>query len=473
MGPGRFDPTTLIKGSVIRPPAYSMCDRQTVITPYIIHDECYQVSVHNSCQCNELHALYRRHLIARNTELDVEFLQTMLPVNVDCERISYDEVVSGYTGRKKRMYYGAMLTLIQSPWFLHSWSRVKMFVKPDRYPAADIYDKIPRAIQYRKPEFNLLLATYLKPYEHAFYENALSNIGLRSVAKGLNNFQRAANLVEAATYFRNPVYVLCDHSKFDSHVTVHHLKWVHQQYLRTYPHSYLLRALLKYQLTNKGTTKSGIKYTVKGTRMSGDYDTALGNTLLNYAILNTCFNHIKNHIFLDGDDSVIIVESDDLNSVDFSMFSRLGMTTETQVVREAHEVEFCRAKLYPEGPLFMRNHKRSLSNLCVSLKTYTGEGIKRYYAGVGVGELCINNGVPIMGPIALKLASYGKPLELEEYKYYGAYEGYQQPTDDARLAYYNMFGVSPEEQIRIERDFVPPLEFPTDNEDKYLSLNTE
>lgn len=194
--------------------------------------------------------------------------------------------------------------------------------------------------------------------------------------------------------------------------------------------------------------------------MSGDYDTALGNTLLNHYILSVVFRNVKHHILLDGDDSVIVMEKHQLHLLDFSEFDKLGMTTTYEVVHELDQVEFCRSKLIglDDVPRFARDWRRATANMGVTVRNYPDkESWLRYFAGVGMGELAASNGVPIIGPLAVHLSKlHGKPIMLDEYKFKGAFTSWAPITDEVRDAYYKQWDVSPEMQLHYENELCNP-----------------
>lgn len=237
----------------------------------------YQTRIFNSCICNELHALLRRHLTVRPTQFDPGYFRRksrpilQLYREIQVERARYSAIINGYVGGKKKIYERAAENLRHTRNY-HAWAAVSMFVKAERFTEEEITKKVPRAIQFRRPEFNLLLASYLKPYEHAVY-SIDGMLGLREVAKGLNNIQRASILQQATALFDNPIFISTDHSKFDSYVNKTHLGLLHDLYLRAYSQCTLLRRLLNHQKVNWGYSRNGLRYRVEATRMSGDYDT--------------------------------------------------------------------------------------------------------------------------------------------------------------------------------------------------------
>lgn len=423
----------------------------------------YQVTTHAGCVCNEVRALYNRHLVDRSHipfqggyfkrmarkvigELDIPHTPA----------VSYMNIIRGYTGAKRNAYLRAYerIKLYQ---FDRRWTYVKMFVKPDKYPVDAAMDKAPRAIQYRSPEYNLLVGKYLKPIEECFY-NMKSPGGFRFVAKGLNNVQRAELLQAQSATFQNPCYILLDHSAFDSTINETHLRETHKFYSK-FNRSQGLR-LLKYQINNKGFSKHGIKYRIKGTRMSGDYDTALGNSFVNYVCLRSWLriNNVRGEILLDGDDSVVTIEKSSLARLNFDHFAKCGFETKCEIVYEIEEVEFCQSKYLPtDPPRFSRNPWRALSRLNISIRDYHGTGWARYQAGIGLGEMAVNQGVPILYEVGKKLASLShRPIFDSETYYKVSVESNPLPiTPAVRDAYYRAWGITPTQQVAIESSYTP------------------
>lgn len=279
-------------------------------------------------------------------------------------------------------------------------ANVKMFVKPDRYPTDVCAEKDPRAIQYRSMEFNLLWASYLMPLEHWAYENLRLGVSqTKIIAKGLNPYQRASIILEKNQYFTDPIYLLVDHSRFDSTINVTHLKCTHSIYKKSYKGK-IFHELAISQLHNKGISKHGIKYSVKGTRMSGDFDTGLGNCLVNIICLTGILydsNIKKFDLIVDGDDSIIFIERCDLSLFRRELFEDYGFDTKFDYTDNLHKAEFCQSRLIlSDPPVMVRNPRRAWSHANATLKQYTGKRLKELFAGIGVCELSLNQGVPVM-----------------------------------------------------------------------------
>lgn len=469
----------LAKGAKILSVPKLHCNNTTRFVVNNAYQGTYQVVTHAGCICNEIRALHNRHLIDRALpEYDKYFIR-------DCAKLvfqefsfeilnpcSYWSIINSYVGRKRNTYMRAYED-IQTHGFLKSWAIVNMFVKPDKYPLAAAYDKAPRAIQYRRPAFNLILARYLHPVEKWLYEQ-LSPTGFRFIAKGLNNVDRAIELKRQSDSFSNPCYILLDHSAFDSSITQDHLKMCHKFYSKLIK-SRTLQKLLRCQLVNKGYSRHGIKYKVTGTRMSGDFDTALGNCIVNYVALRSWLKmaKVRGEILLDGDDSIVTVERSNLARLDMGHFSKFGLTTKINVVHEITSVDFCQAIYLPsEPPRFARNPLRALSRYNISIRNYHGEGWFRYLAGIGLGEAAVSVGVPILEAIGHKLAALSTaPIFDTETWYKSNQSGTKVAiTDEVRMHYYSAYGIAPEQQIAIESDYTPNLRSSSELLQEFLSL---
>lgn len=462
-----YPPTITLRSTakLVRPPprTYPHTTRLLVMAEV---PTAYRVSVHSSCPCNEIRALTERHLVqcwtpGQLVDQAKHFRSVAydLPVPPGKHKMSKYGMALEYDGAKKRAYMRAYHNLKQGL-KLKSWTTVKMFVKPDKYPEGEVYSKAPRAIQYRSPEYNLLVGSFLRPYEKAIYPFLTSNVGMPAVAKGLNNMQRASNIVDASKLFSSPVYLMLDHSKFDSHVEDYHLKWLHRQYVRA-TGSRWLRYLLSFTINNRCYSKGGMAYTVRGGRMSGDYDTALGNTLLNYRLMQTWLGTVKSHVLLDGDDSVVIVEKRDYDTLlsNFRHFEDNGFHTKLETCHELWQVEFCRSKLIPtDPPVFGREPIRALSNMAVNLRDYHGAGYLRFLAGVGKGELCASAGIPIISKLAKVWEGLSdNPILSDRHHAYGMEAADVEVTDEVREYYARQWGITRDQQINIESNIRTPV----------------
>lgn len=461
MGLQTIDP----RHRILRKPTISH-ESRTAVYEVLGHPYQYRVNVHTDCVCNEYIALTNRHLVDRtNVRFDKKLWASIsratrkfYPRNL--EPCSYEDIIKDYSGKKKRAYHNAAVLLRKEGLNKKHW-QVSMFVKPDRYPEGDCETKDPRAIQFRSPEFNLAFGAYIKPFEHAIYPSVTyaSVSGTRVIAKGLNNYERAELLLHKIDYFTNPVFVLLDHSRFDSTINQDHLRSTHVKYERAF-RSRRLAWLCKRQMVNNGTSKHGIKYIARGTRMSGDADTGCGNSVVNGDCLWGFLNHsgiTKYDFLLDGDDSVVIVEKCDVGKLDFSLFERMGFNTKHQVVGELSEVEFCQAKIVlAERVVFSRNPTRAMSHAAVSRKKYPRCAWSKWVGAVGMCEAAMNRGVPVLERFGVSLSRLTtKPLVDDDLRH--RWDMYQptirdacEVSADARESFALAWGISPQLQVLLE-----------------------
>lgn len=268
------------------------------------------------------------------------------------------------------------LHALNNPLPFHKMCVVRMMIK---YEKMHKLSKPPRAIQYRSTQFTLQFAKYILPLERAVYDLNLDRVGLRTFAKGRNNHERAVDL--RAIYDDCPGWdiYLADHSHFDASVGVKHLQACHDLYKMVFNNDKWLGQLCRAQLKNRGWTRGGLKYTCVARRMSGDADTALGNSLINYMVLKYMFGE-ECVVYCDGDDSVVFAPKGSVPRLDGS-----GFTTVVNRVDGFENIEFCQC--YPllteKGWIMARRALRAMTRMSVSCgKPMTGSYVKT----IGLGE---------------------------------------------------------------------------------------
>lgn len=201
--------------------------------------------------------------------------------------------------------------------------------------------KAPRLIQARHPSFNIEYGKYIKPLEQFItkYHHRHYNFG-----KG--SYDETARRIRFLSQ-RYAYYTEGDHSTFDSHVTVEMLRLCHTFYLSCYKHDPALVQLVRQTIRNNCKTRNGDRYTVYGTRMSGDVDTSLGNSLVNYAILKHLLDvlNIDGDVIVNGDDSIIFSAAPIPVNIATLYMRKFNMETKfKESVVSIHQVEFCKSK---------------------------------------------------------------------------------------------------------------------------------
>lgn len=399
------------------------------------------------------------------------------------------DIVAGYMGTKKNTMNLAYHSLL-----VHDLNRAdskgSMFVKVEHveydkglggayinyHPESHDYrrttNKDPRGIQFRSRRYVAALACFLKPFEEAWYHKPGNGpTRTRQVAKGLNPRQRAMLLRKKAAAFRDPVYLLLDHSRFDSFVYEWLLKHEHKHYLHAYrgnPEALkILKQLLKQQIINRLRSRHGVKYKLRGTRLSGDFNTGLGNTVINEEMFESILADWGIELFellLDGDDSVIIIEREDLHKVDMSLFKYYHMKTKLNVVDRFEDVEFCQCKPVEVEPgqwTMARNPVRFLQHFTTQ-RNDNGPEKWSTVAGYALCEFVANNGVPVLSVLCAEVYKHLEKRQIN-FKHSGLSKQMLRPlqyehriisiTPEARASFAKAWGIEVPQQIALETMF--------------------
>jgi hypothetical protein len=433
------------------------------------------VFTHSDCACNEELALANRHQKGGNQPTQEAMLQlreqlvwlherSLEAQTCGSKKLSRSGVVGSYSGKKRREFQRALESLRLDPYGPRD-ARVRMFLKADKYVVGGKIDA-PRCIQYRSKRYCLELARYLHGIEASTYV-ALDEFGTPVIAKSLNATQRAASLLAKARHFSQPYFLLLDHSKWDSHVTQAMLREEFRYYQLYFPGSSKLHRLLAEQLCNRGSTKNGTQYYTPGTRCSGDMNTGLGNSCLNAAILRSWLvaSCVRGSVFVDGDDSVVIVDASDVPRLlpipEF--MNAMGHETKVETTCDFERVEFCQCRpVLIDGVWTMvRNPARLLSRSLWTTLSITSDKFRaRLLKTIGECELCVAQGVPVSQSLATAMIAAGSGNLWKGYEGFARSQheavrpgrAHAKPISDAsRHSFWRAWDVSPVEQIYLER----------------------
>lgn len=388
-------------------------------------------------------------------------------------RLSRHDVVARYTGAKRRLYQNALDSLYRDP-ITRKDARLSMFVKFEKQNL----EKAPRGINPRSPRYNLELGTYLKHAEKPFYKAINRAFGAHTehtVIKGLNVSQTARVLRAKWELFTDPVAIGLDASKFDMHVSVHALLYEHQFYKSLFPGDKFLQWLLKLQLRNGGVAYAPdgkVKFSIAGTRCSGDLNTSLGNCLLMcsmvYAYARTRLVNVE--LANNGDDCVVFLERSDMSKFlcgldDWFRDRGFNMTTETPVY-DFVAIEFCQARPINtvNGWVMVRNHSAVVTKDAMCLIRLPNNNLFRKWM-YAVGE-CGSNiaaGVPVQSAFYECFMRSGvkcsSKFTQHIFKNTSMMSRLVQSgrsniiTDQARVDYYYAFGITPDCQLALENYF--------------------
>jgi hypothetical protein len=418
------------------------------------------VWTHKSCVCNERVALNQRHQVDDGARYDskVQLKRAFRGRIKLLQPVDQQVVIDHASGTKKKLLERARESLETNP-IDENDAAVKMFLKDDKYHTPDV--KTPRCIQYRNKRYCLLLAQYLIPIESMVY-TWLDNSGSPIFAKSRNLVQRGRDIQTKMDYFRDPVAISLDHSKFDAHCNKDLLKMEHWFYNQCFDNDPLLRQLLNWQLVNNGATKNGTTFSTRYTRMSGDQNTGLGNSVINYAMTFALIQSkgIEACYYIDGDDFVIFVERSKVTDVDPKWYEQFGMITKLDCSTSCIEhIEFCQTRPVFDGIGYtmVRNPTRMLSRTPWVVGDKHPKYVNNFLTSLGMCMLSLGMGLPVEQFIGDKLARLGGKY-IDTPLHYSANKMFMRPkharviipTTLTRLSYERAWGIPVGEQLKLE-----------------------
>lgn len=469
---------------------------------------------HTSCVCNDVVSIVNR-VIGEVPDATPKGISILVRQRLLFQRkigtfqpLTLEQALTTFKGTKLKIYKRAYDSLMIKPIGEYD-ARIKAFVKAEKMNPLEKENPDPRMIQSRDPRYNLHLARYLRSIEHIIYGYRIN--GLRSVAKCLNPVQRAEILSEKWACFEDPVCFSLDCSRWDKHVNLAVLQQEHKFYMSCYPGDEFLEWLLKQQQNNKCVTSNGVRYAVRGGRMSGDINTALGNVLLALFMVQGSMQELDiahYQVLDDGDDVLVLIEREHFARVNAALpglFLAFGQELKIEnVAYNIRDVVFCQAKYTWNGERFVmaRPWRKVLSQACCGTKHWNVPRLVPGMMGlIGDCEMAQHCGVPILQVFAeqLRQLSKGQRASFQMldsgYQYrIGSWLGdtdltsiKARPIDIwTRVEFERTWGVTVFEQLAIEkqlRDWAPqyayrdsPQEFNeigwTQNLDPYIPIPT-
>lgn len=415
-------------------------------------------------------------------------------------RISREQFLSETPPNKFKVYQNAVESLTVEPLTVKD-SHIKAFPKYEKLVKVPGKKLVPRCISPRSPRFNVEIGTFIRPMEKRIYAGIARVFRGATVSKGHNAIRMAETMWRKWNRYRRPAAVGLDASRFDQHVSVVALRWSHMVYLSLCATDRkIFEGLLRRTLRNKCTYSSAdgfIKWVSEGGRMSGDMDTALGNCLIMCALVwSYCRSvGIDPNLYNNGDDCVVFMEEDQVPRFVAGLeewFLEMGfkMKVEKPVFRFEH-IEFCQTHPLDLGTerICVRNFPTCIDKDLVSVLPIDNEkSLDNYYASIGKGGLALAGGVPILTNfysmlirISRGAIGFGDHPTLRAgmiYMSQGMDRVHSEPTPEARVSFYEAFGVTPDEQVYWEKfydDFQRPglgeqvSWFPLEHRTPYLS----
>ncbi|AZT88672.1 RNA-dependent RNA polymerase [Verticillium longisporum ambiguivirus 1] len=440
--------------------------------------------VHANCVHNEIAALTKRSLAPLPCGPDPVLSSGVCEMYASLRHLarryrgsqwSYLETAFSYSGAMRRRYVEAERSLsVDGPLGPLDW-RLSAFLKAEKLGAAK--DQKPRMIFPRSPRFNLVVASWLKPFEHWLWgfltaKRLFGGSNTRVVGKGLGPVRRGNLIKRKFDSFADCVVFEVDGKAFEAHVTENHLVHERRIYKAAYPGCAGLAEVLEHQRF-AGVTQNGVKFSRRGGRASGDFNTGMGNTLIMLAVTCGVLSRyqIKYDVLVDGDNALVFLERGASTAVIGSFYqnvlesSGFEMTLE-KPVSYMEGIRFGRSAPLFLGPTrgwtMVREPESVLSGAYASHRWLREPSFgRRWVNGVARCELSLARGVPVLQAAALHVllsteTAKKVPVEaLSDWFVIGAWlAGAGDVIDvsrEARASFERAFGISKEEQLVWER----------------------
>lgn len=248
-------------------------------------------------------------------------------------------------GKLRSRYENAAMEVYEDGFHAVRDSAIGMFIKVEDYKSlACILNNVglpteakdPRMIAGRNPKFNLGYGRFTTALEHAMVA------AFPQIMKGRNALQRG-QAFQKLVLSTSGHYLKTDFSRFDSTQHIHLLRTFELGIMRgilPYEEFELFKQYWILKMIKRGTYSHGLKFKLFGCRGSGDMDTGLFNTLINYAtavffLRSNGFDETK--FIVDGDDGVIWVPTKNY----VPTWHLFGLDITAEVVSDYHDVTFC------------------------------------------------------------------------------------------------------------------------------------
>lgn len=397
------------------------------------------------------------------------------------------QTAESYSGSLRRRYLEAERSLRVDGPLTRRDRELSAFLKAEKVSLTKFHK--PRMIFPRSPRYNLVLASWLKPFEHFLWgrltlkwlfrarepgwlQSRLSNWGSsRVVAKGLSPRQRANLIARKFKSFENCVVFEADGKGFEAHVSSRQLEQEQRVYLAAYRGSRVLRRLLACQMSLSGSTRSGWKFSRPGGRASGDFNTGMGNTLVMLAsVVSGIPVDIPFDVLVDGDNALVFLAGADAARV-VPHFARTvldscgqEMTLETPVVH-LEAVRFGQSAPVELGPglgyTMVRDYRKVLSGFSASHRWLNEPRFgRRWLRDVCRCELSLALGLPVLQTFFIKMLNHYGNLKavgedpLVDWFQLGAWLASERDvvpvSSQTRLSFERAFGLSSDDQLLFE-----------------------
>lgn len=387
--------------------------------------------------------------------------------------VTRQQFVEYYKGPRRTIYQAAADGLVLKP-VRPQDSHLSTFIKAEKVNLSIKPDPAPRVIQPRRPRYNVELGKFLLPLEHKVYDAIDKLFRSPTIMSKYNSFQQADILYQKWSSFNHPVCIGMDASRFDQHVSEAALKFEHSFYELVFGKDKELLQLLKWQINNVGyalATDGKFKYTKRGSRMSGDMNTSLGNKFLMCLMAKAYIDTLRCRVEFvnNGDDCLLFLEKKDLKRLSTlnKYFADFGFKiVQEPPVYEFEHIEFCQCKPIKCNGIYrmIRNVKTCLLKDVTSVTLgHDVLAYRRWLKSVADCGLAFCADIPVMGAFYRMLSRFGVEGNLMQGKVcaFNCYAtlsknakiDFSQPDTQGRYSFWLQTGIHPDAQLELENYF--------------------
>jgi len=336
---------------------------------------------------------------------------------------------------------------------MHQAGHIDSFVKVDPFPCY----KSGRMINSRTDKFKVFAGPYFKALEEQLY---LDPHYVKHVPVA-ERWKRVAELNKGYRF-----YYSTDYTAFESHFTPKRMLNIEGKLYRRAFHNDRYRTRLLQVLTgwNRCRTRTGVRCTIAGRRMSGDMNTSLGNgfsnqMIIEYVMHNKGCKPDSYDYLVEGDDG-LIASNVELCAKDFE---DCGFTVKIDRVANPCHASFC-GIVCPDSGCNLRDPCRFFEKFGWTSSSVTGGDakMKSLLKAKSLSALYETPHCPLVSVAAytcLKFCGaavpcfstdYYESLLLSEMRRQNFAPDVPDPPMDARLLFEQLYNVSVEEQFQLE-----------------------
>lgn len=263
-------------------------------------------------------------------------------------------------------------------------------------------------------------------------------------------------------------FIETDHTAWDLHMSQPLLAALNDEYRRIFrvpaEDAVYFEEVLRSYLSTSWRFRNGLSYKLKGTRVSGDVDTTVGNTIIHIAV-NRAVARMSGLSKADfkqrckGDDSVIAEHGNPGKRFEVSHFRRLGLEVKASERSTIFDVEFCSSYLLQgeTGWTMSRNPWKIVRHVPYVLGITNRKEFIRKSQQKSLCEALVSQGTPIMCALShywWRCAGHPSVPFTDrdvQYHYQSYCGGEKHVSTHARWSFERLWGITVADQLHCER----------------------